>query len=64
MTEVTGMAYHVSPYIEMVRAYSDGSDMPVRACAMFIDSFWSAFLGAIVVSLVNVLLSWFVGRPG
>ncbi len=26
--------------------------------------FWSAFLGAIVVSLVNLLLSWFVGRPG
>ncbi len=29
-----------------------------------VEGFWSAFLGAIVVSLVNVLLSWFVGRPG
>ena len=29
-----------------------------------VEGFWAAFLGAIVVSLVNVLLSWFVGRPG
>jgi putative membrane protein len=29
-----------------------------------VDGFWAAFLGALVVSLVNVLLTWFVGRPG
>jgi putative membrane protein len=29
-----------------------------------VQGFWAAFLGALVVSLVNLLLSWFVGRPG
>jgi putative membrane protein len=28
-----------------------------------VNGFWAAFLGALVVSLVNLLLSWFVGRP-
>ena len=28
-----------------------------------VNGFGSAFLGALVVSLVNLLLSWFVGRP-
>ena len=28
-----------------------------------VSGFGSAFLGALVVSLVNLLLSWFVGRP-
>jgi putative membrane protein len=29
-----------------------------------VRGFWAALLGALVVSLVNLLLSWFVGRPG
>jgi putative membrane protein len=29
-----------------------------------VDGFWAAFFGALVVSLVNLVLSWFVGRPG
>lgn len=29
-----------------------------------VDGFGAAFLGALVVSLVNLVLSWFVGRPG
>jgi putative membrane protein len=29
-----------------------------------VRGFGAAFLGALVVSLVNLLLSWFVGRPG
>ena len=29
-----------------------------------VDGFSAAFLGAIVVSLVNLVLSWFVGQPG
>jgi putative membrane protein len=29
-----------------------------------VAGFGAAFLGALVVSLVNLLLSWFVGRPG
>ena len=29
-----------------------------------VDGFWAAFLGALLVSLVNLVLSWFVGRPG
>jgi putative membrane protein len=28
-----------------------------------VNGFGAAFLGALVVSLVNLLLSWFVGRP-
>ena len=28
-----------------------------------VDGFGAAFLGALVVSLVNVLLTWFTGRP-
>jgi putative membrane protein len=28
-----------------------------------VDGFWAAFFGALVVSLVNLVLSWFVGRP-
>jgi putative membrane protein len=28
-----------------------------------VDGFWAAFLGAIVVSVVNLLLSWLAGRP-
>lgn len=29
-----------------------------------VNGFGAAFLGALVVSLVNLVLSWFVGRPG
>jgi len=29
-----------------------------------VEGFWAAFLGALIVSLVNLVLSWFVGRPG
>ncbi len=29
-----------------------------------VGGFGAAFLGALVVSLVNLVLSWFVGRPG
>jgi putative membrane protein len=29
-----------------------------------VNGFGAAFLGALVVSVVNLLLSWFVGRPG
>jgi len=29
-----------------------------------VAGFGAAFLGALVISLVNVLLAWFVGRPG
>jgi putative membrane protein len=29
-----------------------------------VRGFGAAFLGALVVSLVNLVLSWFVGRPG
>ncbi|HET8733266.1 MAG TPA: phage holin family protein [Anaeromyxobacteraceae bacterium] len=29
-----------------------------------VDGFGAAFLGAVVVSLVNLLLSWLAGRPG
>jgi putative membrane protein len=29
-----------------------------------VKGFGAAFLGALVVSVVNLLLSWFVGRPG
>jgi putative membrane protein len=29
-----------------------------------VKGFGAAFLGALVVSIVNLLLSWFVGRPG
>ena len=32
--------------------------------AFHVAGFGAAFLGALVVSVVNVLLSWFVGRPG
>lgn len=28
-----------------------------------VDGFWAAFLGALVVSIVNLLLTWFMGRP-
>jgi putative membrane protein len=29
-----------------------------------VEGFGAAFLGALVVSLVNLVLSWFVGNPG
>jgi putative membrane protein len=29
-----------------------------------VNGFGAAFLGALVVSLVNLVLSWFAGRPG
>jgi putative membrane protein len=29
-----------------------------------VEGFGAAFLGALVVSLVNLVLSWFMGRPG
>lgn len=29
-----------------------------------VDGFGAAFFGALLVSLVNLVLSWFVGRPG